>query len=1213
MSKRVFAISGWLLLLGIPLLPSATGAELGGGLATSRPAPQVRVVEAEECIGVARAAVTSDSQANGGKGAEVVLLRPDGPGLSVEMPLEPGIYWLSLIARSAGGNSGVDLMALEVREHTTGLVRAWTMPVAYGAQYGPVGRMYFPAHAGGRYTLQARLVVSAPNVAVQKGTLGGDPGGTAKFAFNPETRTLLEPPSPLLVDRLEIGDALENCPKKALKTQRMLTTDEELAKIRRDFAEQYAKGRIDLRGSDYDVLTPSPPAREPEERKQRNDALWNMVPDYNELMDAGSPSYRRLFGGRRYGFAVDSAALYEQTGNSEIGWDAAVSLCALAEKYPAFDASVQLAVGYRYSVAYADKYGDLSRLVRAYDQVFDFIKNNEPLAEYVGSKIAWVKTPQDVVKLLDTHLLQAGFQSLYRTYEARGVGYPVGALIALVQGVCEESDRILEQGVFRAFEGFLPHKFFVWGPLDDLSYITPFRGDIWRVASYLDRYCRAGGSPRFDLTKLHPGYSTRQEIGRWEQVHLSGGYRAAMPSWVNETRTKFWPNWPDPGPADVGGHMDLFVTITQSAPSRVVEDVGGTHIAMGIYRLSILESGQFQDDLLKMRGAWVQYNTLGLPLQATAHGGLSLSHFNRQSHQELGTPAIPGRDAPNATNIVVVDTLMNFPRVNLSGVNYLVNEGSAFPAGMNTAFAPLSGAQFMEHRQTPFRNVSLYMRQDAMIDVGDADSYIFDVVRVRGGRMHAYCLHAVPGRFQTNIVMQPVATTGNPDLDECLRGYYQAMQSQEPNPPVIQADWVMDPVVQKAQQDQDMAMTTPAQQAKKLADPRFRCNQYDPERPVTTRASILGRPDDRVMVGQWSTVRPDLHWWVLYVQGRQQDEGRESVYPVIIETFAGKPFLGDKRLVAVAPEQRGAEAAVGVEVRTVDGRADLLYCSAKPLDVTVVDGKVRMSGRFAMISRDGDGLRQMCLVGGSELTAADALIKPYRTNYDLRIVDARYDERRLTVSGAVPAALLKNEHVAIVVNGKPYRFKVINAREEGERTVLYYEGARAKIYQSNLVGVDEAQGRVSVQIPPYTVRGGMTVTNEKQDRFWRVEGLPEGLDKRIQGPSWLQLAGEVKTGDFTDANGDGKIKVSACLFGPGDRVTTDAHVNVTRKAIGLYEVASNVACTIGLPLGDFIRAEISADGKTFAPIASTTTGAMLVVKLSEKDLEDGVAVLRLMR
>jgi hypothetical protein len=1172
-----------------------------------------QVFEAEECVDVAPSAITSDSQANDGKGAKAVLLTPGGPGLSNETEVVPGIYRLSLIARNGEGKAGADLMALEVQEHKTGRVRSWTMPVAYGGQYGEVGRMYFPAHAGGKYTLKTSLVLAAPGIAADRGTLGGDPGGTEKFSLDPKAKTLLTPPVPLLVDRLEIGDALENCPKKGLKTRRMLTTDEELATIRRDFAEQFAKGRIDLRGRDYDVLTPSPPERSPEARRARNDEVWGIVPDYNDLIEIESPRYRRLFGYRRSGFIADSADLYEQTGNNEIGWDAAVSLCSLAEKYPGFDASVQLVAGYRYAV-YADKYGDIGRMVTAYDQVFDFIKDNQALADYVGSKVAWVKTPGDVARFLDIYLLQASFEALYHTYEARGVGRPVGALIALVQGVCGESDQILERGVFRYFEGTLPHKFFVWGPLDDISYISPSREDIWLVASYLERYRRAGGSARYDLSERHPGFSTQREIRRWEQVHLSGGFRAGSPSWVNETRTKFWPHWAEAGASDVGGHMRMFVTITESSPSRVMEDVSGTHIAMGLYRLSILESGQFQDDLLKMRGSWVQYNALGLPLQATAHGGLSLSHFNRQSHQELGAPAIPGRDAPNkAFNIVEVDSLRNFPRVNLSGLNYLVGEGTTFPAGTNTCFAPLSGAQFMEHRQMPFRNVSLYMRQDAMIDVGDAESYVFDVVRVRGGKMHAYCLNAFPGKFESNVQMLPVSPADGPAWDECLQGYYDGMRSQGANPPVVQADWVMDPVVQKAHQDQDMAMTTPALQARKIAEPQFRCNQYDPNLPVTTRASVLGHPDDRVMVGHWRTVKPALDWWVLYVQGRQQEEGRESVYPVIIETFAGKPFLGEKRLVSVTPEQKGAEASVGAEVRTVDGRTDLLYGSVRPQDVATVSGRARMSGRFAMISSDGDGLRQMCIVGGSELSGADVLVKPDRTGYDLKIVDANYDERSLTVDGAIPTRLLRNEHVTMDVSGKPYRFKVINLEKQGEGTRLYYEGAAVKIYQSDLAGVQETERRVMAQIPPYTVRVGMTVTNEKQDRFWRVEELPEGLDKRMKGPCWLKLAGGVKTGDFIDANGDGKTKVSGCLFGPGDRVTTDTHVNVQRLAPGEYRVDSNVGCTIGLPAGDYARMEIGTDGKKFVPILCQRDGARLVAKVSEADLADGSARLRLVK
>jgi len=966
-------------------------------------------------------------------------------------------------------------------------------------------------------------------------------------------------------------------PWKSAKFRRMLTDDAELALLRKCYAEKI----ITMATYAYSAHTKNRNPKSPEERKARNDELWGKVPNSNEPTDFGW-----LMGdNNNRGFLVESADLYEKTLDKEVAWDAAVALCAFSEKYPSRARMLQ-------SKFYATQWGAYY-LAETYDRIFDFIKDNQKLADYVGGKIPGIKSPQDLTRFLDRNLLQA-----CQPYDISGV-------VPVVLGVCPESDQMLEKGVFRSFRGCIPHKVDFSGPIEDVSYISPYRVDLWQVEPILRRYRLAGGSLRYDLETLHPGYSTRNEIGYWEQVHISGGFRCGMTAFGHESRMDFMPRWPNRGPSKVGGHMSMFTTITQSSPSRVMENVHGTHVAMDGYSMSILESGQFQDDLLKMRGAWVQYNQQGLPLQATAHGGLTLTHYNRQSHQEIGLVApgagggVPGRVA----NIVVVDSLRTLPRVNFSGKNFLTGEGIKFPMGMNTGFAPLSGAQFMEHTQTPFANVSLYVRQNVLVDVGDAESYIFDVVRVRGGKMHAYCLNAIPGKFESNAKMSPVSTMNNPDLDVCLQGYIDAVQNEGNNPAVIQADWIMDPELQKHQQNQMVAITSPADQIKRFTVHNFHVNQYQSDRPVTTRVSMLGHEKDRLMVGRWSTVKPERDYWNLYVQGKQETEGKESVYPAIIETFAGKPFLAEKRLASLSPEQKGAEGAVGVEVKTVDGRTDLLYSGVKPQEMVTVDGKIKMSGKFAFVSRDAKGLRKMSIVGGTELSSEDFLLKPDRTSYETEIVGAADDKYSFTVKDVLPEKLLKKDTVSVEVKGRHHKFKLTDLKTEGGKTTARYERT-AKIFQSNLAGVEEKEGLVSSEIPPLTVRVGMTVTNEKQDKFWRVTEI-------VENPSRMKLDGSVKKDDFTDANGDGKIKVSVCLFGPGDRMKMDGHVDVERNEKGVYTVESNVECTIGLPKEGYSDVEISADGKSFSPIPSQTVGSKLTLKLSQKDLVDGKVILKL--
>src|SRR5439155_23686360 len=78
------------------------------------------------------------------------------------------------------------------------------------------------------------------------------------------------PQRPLLVDRLELRDALYHPKAQQLKTRRILTSDQELAQIRKAYQESLPQG-----------AAPGVKTLTAEERKTRNDQLWSTIPDFN--------------------------------------------------------------------------------------------------------------------------------------------------------------------------------------------------------------------------------------------------------------------------------------------------------------------------------------------------------------------------------------------------------------------------------------------------------------------------------------------------------------------------------------------------------------------------------------------------------------------------------------------------------------------------------------------------------------------------------------------------------------------------------------------------------------------------------------------------------------------------------------------------------------------------------------------------------------------
>lgn len=1173
-------------------------------IATARPVPLVKEIEAESCTG---ATAVADEQSNGGRGGKAVLLSPDGPGLTTEVEVAPGVYEVFVIARNPEGKTGLDLISLEVKEHASGQTRSWSMICAYREAYFAVGQLYFPAYAGGKYTLTVKL----PTKLQQKPS---DPFFTdlldeATLALKDVTLI------PLLVDRLEVRDALGNCARRAGKTKRMLTSDEELAKLRADTtAEINDKGvRLNLgRGNSVILKKDKMPdwwatGRSAGDRQARNDELWAQVPDWNEhIFNVDRTPWASIIGRNDFGLIRDASVAYEQTGHAEFGWDGVVTLCSLAEKFPALDYFAQAAMKgsnlrgdppfYFTMPAGKNVYrgwsgGAVEGLVRSYDRLFDFIKGNQALATYIGTKIPWVKTPQDVVKLIDVNLLQHGLEASRRDVISGGDSAKV--LIPLVQGVNDISRDMLDRGIFTkiamdmTFRGGIDDQAVCGYSRDGVHYIGSigyFSNDLEEIANLLHQYRLAGGDARYDL--LDPKrYPQMMEAEKTLAQCRVAGFRMLVG---------------DAGDLRLGRDPKYV-----PSPSRVLGGAGVTALESGNNGIGLffgIGRGHAHQDTLN--------------IELFAHGYRAAPDLGGRHEGKLhGSPNMRWN---KVHNLVEVDD-KNFEN------SYA---GSTVAAtGWNTSFVPEPGAQFMEHaaRATSHPDVSLYSRQTALIDAGADDSYVFDVFRVRGGKTHTYCFHGAPTEKLT------INTTLTPSKDEYLRKHYDGTQQEGPTPAMLQADWAA--------------------------------------KGITTRFALFGHDGDKTLVGNAFSEAYNYNFPFLYVRGQRE----ESVFPVVIEPFVDKPFVAEKRQVAVMPAQKGAEAAVALEVKTTGGATDLLYASGKPAETVTLDGKSKVNGKFAVVSRDAEGLRLAELVAGTELNAGDITIKTDRAGYDAKLTGVNYDDRTFTIDQELPAML----RGAVVGIGKLHHaFKISGI--DGKKVT---HEKTARYYQSAIVATDG--NSVECEIEP-AVFGcdtkfidGTTVSNEKQDKFWKATireddrwmnvGYPgyrgswpnkltladipdtngdgrrtlkligSGKDKEEEGKvlveldvtrvsedgetlyfklpanedyqrggwqyvyRWLvdengkKLMRSLYPGssfrwildgqaNFSDADKDGKTKLSAYLFGPGDTLQVDAFVSVRRTSPGVYELHANVPCTVTLA------------GKEF--------------KLTEKDLAKGSVTLR---
>lgn len=1285
------------LLSAVLMATPAAHAWWDTSILKASPFKLVTEIEAEACPGVPESLLAADPQGSGGQGSKAFILKPGGPALTTTFDgLQPrGLYVVYVMARAPESAPSTTLLTLTVTEKASGQTSSWTLPVAYSPLYHASGRLYFPTPAGGTYAVSVSQPADASGYRVDSSIEPGDSLQDAPVTnFIAKLRTT--PFRPLWIDRLELRDLLADVARKAVKTRRMLTTDEALSELRESFADEVAAAagtrrpvRLPAFAGPFaldSAVTPWwPKGRSPDERQARNEQLWSLMPDYNTLYSQRSPRYMTTIGHDTSGGVLEAALAYEKTGNAEFGWDAAILLCSIALKWPALDFQTQSISqnGQGPAAPSSNLFtfsqspgkfvyrgwsgGTTEKLVRSYDKVFDFITGNQALADAVGKHVPWVKTPADVRWLLDVYLLQVSMDQAGRDWISGTDSVKV--LIPLIQGVSPVSDRMLDTGLFHmmamnmTFRGGADDQAICSYSRDGVHYIGSvgyLGNDLLEIGDLLKQYVNAGGNARFDI------------LNETQYPHMREAEQTLAA--VNNVAGGF--------PLIVGDARDMRVGRTPGAaalPSRL----------LGGFATTILESGPATNPLA--RRAVGLYAGIGrghahqdcLNIEVFAHGcRVAPDLGGRHEGKNHGSPNMRWNKVHNVVEVDGRNFENEYAGSTVSGT------------GWNTAFSPRPGSQYMAHRAraTSHPEVTLYSRQTALIDADDRNSYLFDVFRVRGGSVHTYCFHGGRASNDDFTVNAPLAPATSSNALEYLRKHFEGTRREGVVPDVLQADWTLEPGLQKHYQG-------PA---------------GDPAARVTTRLHLFDHKGASLYTGNAFSEMYAYNFPMLYVRSAAAASNRESVFPVLLEPFAGTAFILSRRALAVKGGKPGADAPVAVEVTLAGGLTDTLFAGSGQDGLLDAGGAMQTAGRFAQVRRDSQGPALAHLAGGTELRADGIALTLSVPRYEARIETVDYAAQTFTLKGTWPARLLKGA-AALIENPDHHEAFVLESLENGaggstrvkhEKTALYY--------QSTVLNANEKEGWLETEIEP-PVFGcdsrfidGTTAGNEKQDKAWKVTfeesdrwmaiGFPGYRGSFPNTMSWADLpdadkdgrktlrlietetrgtnrAGQVlltlevtrisddgkvfyfklpadpdyqrggwqyayrhlvnedgsktwvslypgssfrwkpeggfKAADFTDANGDGRTKLRAYVFGPGDTVSVEGFAYAKRLAADLWEIRANAPCTVELPAGGFSRVSLGGASQEFQALEAKRVDNRLVVSLSEKVLGDGTVVLKL--
>lgn len=976
----------------------------------------------------------------------------------------------------------------------------------------------------------------------------------------------------------------------------------------------------------FDDLRNNRPLPDPYPLKDDGAGLYFPDPDTPKNGAAWTPIGSRVHELHR-GYYLNvgrSLQQYKKLGNRDDAHDAAISLVRFAYAFPRLDFSEYLSntvhdpgpfnrdgsCRRRFTAANFLPHYPLyvKPIMFEYDELFDFIQGNRLLAESVGRFVPWVKTPDDVIRLIDVYLVQTTAKRIMRYHYHTDV-VDIANLAAVV-GNRAVTDPWIEWLFSRTFIYPLPvagvQDVMISGctregtEVDGSAYYAQGEGAA-RVAASLDLYLKTGGNPKFDLSD--PARFPKPAAHcywRLDNVVAGGDFLrigdVCGPDKIpGHTLRKLdfarhgWRWTQDPKFAFVVRHFLGRQDESDSEWADIEKAAGRQPRAPWLENRSrvmpmwagVLESGHQHDDYRFRRAAYLrlgfgvghQHYDL-LDLQVAAHGlPMTIDGGQRPGY------STPGDRSTRVHNFVQVDG------------------HRAFRHSWASALADHDGARYLAANADPPEGVKLFRRQIALIDVDDgegsqelaveqqlpgeelaggvttANSYVFDVFRVGGGNQHTYCFHgALNDEFTWNATNVKPPAEGSDDAEYLSRfRLMPELNHAGDAPDTLEATW---------------RMAREAEGSGAGEKEMLRKN-YDPDAPRKyTRLHLFGTDGARALRGEFVCKQWKYHFTNLMVRTRQADQPTPRAFAALVEPYAGEPFITARRMLRVAGNDSDAKRAVAVEVRTSNGHTDVCFADGQSNRVrSIPEAKLKVAGEFAFYSTDDAGLRQATVVGGQTLESPLVRIATETAEWRGAITRVDYAARKMWIDKPWPESF--GECVFEV--GIPNHWTTYTAASiepAGKGSVMTLRRG-ADYFRSQIEEVDTAESSVTTTLRPLVEhvdhnRAGWVASDEQCRTFWRATYLGEGRFRLEDGPPVTERV-------FGEA---GVLRLWE--YGTGDAVRQSTSVSLRRLESRAFELTAHVPVAISLP-GKGLS--ISVNGRKWKPADAVSRNGWTTVEL----------------
>lgn len=832
------------------------------------------------------------------------------------------------------------------------------------------------------------------------------------------------------------------------------------------------------------------------------------------------------------------AYVYALTGDARYSHKAAVMLARVASEYPKMDYTKQAYHNGQYPAPCSGKIldldweggGTLVPLATAYDEIYDGLDADTPLKSYLSGKgIANVKDfieanfLQEGAKAIETGIIHGNmnFQeelaivaTVLDNHDA-SKGYTTEQMVDWIMNGPGEMNTLLYNGISR--DGAASEESIGYGSIWNDAFMSlgqklkPLGYDLLsnpRLRKMVDFYVQTTVADKFSPC-IGDAYGD-----------MTGG---APPVWGSERFGKAYGVWRDPAYAKILNRIGWpkpqvyekpeVLEKTEASAKALGTDLGLKTRDLGGYGLAVLETGDGDD----RRAVSMFYGCSG-----AWHGHLDRLNISMWSHgmcvlPEMGYPAHWGDKAELWARSTPTHYCVQIDE----------NRQTVKKEGHLNLLASSPGVQVMDASgEKAYLGVaSVYRRMTAMVDVSPQDSYLLDVFRVKGGKVHDYIFHGLPfGEFSTSGV-----NLGPPQTQGTLMG--EGVESGK----------IFDGMKNGGYQ----FLTQPR---RGKPEGNWSANWFVNDKGMGLKMTMLAGSSREVIVADGEPeLKPGYPEKMEYVLARN-DSG-ESTYVSVIEPYKDKPSIRRAQsLIADAGSGRDDLVAVRVDA---NGRTDYLFNALDATKAANFDsGKIEFQGEFGSISADGSGMLSMFLVNGKSLCGGGCSI---RVKSDLRakVAAVDYSKNTVTLDRKAPAPDALIGQVVVFSNPKhSASYTITSVETRAERTVLHFGDVSLIEGIGVLKSVDEAKKTVesSNRLAGYGIKWdgkfipGRALVNEALTDSWLINDYDNSLwhvnasedissKVKLNGskPSKFFYIGEVCVGD------DVMLPVIACVRREGDK------------------------------------------------------------------------------